>query len=138
MSQADVENLKAVLGDWNLEAWKRGEADLSLFDSEVTYEDANLPDHVDEKYLGHEGVARATERWIEPFEELTVELERIVGTGNRLVSIHFVRMKALHTGIEMEGSLAYVWTFQNGKVVHFQSFRDTREALEVAGLAEDA
>jgi hypothetical protein len=80
MSQENVENLRAY---W--ERWNRGEADLSLLDPEVVYEGSNLPDHIGEGYRGHEGVARATERWLEPFENLTAELERIVGSGDRLV-----------------------------------------------------
>src|SRR5438876_11256173 len=88
MSQENVENLRATVEAWNVETWSRGEGDMSLLDPEVTYEDRNLPDHVGETYRGHEGVARAAERWIEPFEWLTLELEEIVGAGDRLVSIH--------------------------------------------------
>jgi hypothetical protein len=79
MSQENVENLRAFLEEVSgpiapaLAAWKRGEA-LSLLDPEVTYEDTALPDHAGETYRGHEGVIRATERWAEPYEELTVEL----------------------------------------------------------------
>jgi ketosteroid isomerase-like protein len=142
MSQENVENLRAFLEAWNgevrafLDAWNRGEADLSLLDPEVTYEDTALPDHIGETYRGREGMARATERWAEPFERLTLELERIVGAGDRLVSIHQARMKARHTGIELKGPLAYFWTFRDGKVIHFKSFRDPEEALEAAGLEE--
>jgi hypothetical protein len=49
MSQENVENLRAVLEAWDMEAWKRGEADVSLLDPEVTYEDTILPDHVGER-----------------------------------------------------------------------------------------
>ena len=141
MSQENVENLRRFLEAWDpksdLETWKRGETiDLSLIDPEVAYEDTNLPDHVGETYHGYEGVVRATERWLEPFQSLTTELERIVGTGDRLVSIHRVQMKARHTGIEFEGSLAYVWTFRDGKVIHLKSFIDPHTALEAAGLQE--
>ena len=69
----------------SLEAWKRGEADVSLFDPEGAYEDTILPDQVGETYRGLEGVARATERWIEPYEELTVVLEKVVGEGDRIL-----------------------------------------------------
>ena len=65
--------------------------DLSLLDPELVYEDTILPDHVGESYRVHEGVARAMERWTEPYEELIAELERIVGSGDTLVSIHRVR-----------------------------------------------
>ena len=130
MSQENVENLRATLERLDLEAWRRAEGDFSLLDPAVIYEDANLPDHVGETYRGHDGVARATERWLEPFEELTIELEEILGTGDRLVSVHQVRAKALHTGIEFTGPVAYQWTFRDGKVVYFRSYRDREEALE--------
>ena len=109
---------------------------MSLLDPKVTYEDTILPDHVGEAYRGHEGVARATERWLEPYEGLTIELEKIVGAGDRLVSIHRVRGKARYTGIEGEGPVAYLWTFRGGKVIQFRSYRDPEEALEAAGLRQ--
>jgi ketosteroid isomerase-like protein len=140
MSTENAESLRTFLEVWNirgsLEAWSQGEADTSLFDPEVTYEDTTLPDHVGETYRGYAGVARATERWIEPYEELTIELERIVGEDDLFVSIHRTRAKARHTGIEFEGPVAYVWTFRDGKVIHFRSYRDPAEALEAAGLLE--
>ena len=134
MSQENVESLRALLEALDVEAWRRGE-DMSLLDPEVAYEDMTLPDHVGETYRGHEGVARATERWVEPYEGFTIELERIVGAGDRLVSIHRVRARARYTGIEAEGPVAYVWTFRGGKVIHFESFRDPEQALEAAGLS---
>lgn len=138
MSPENVESLRAFLETWDirasLEAWNRGEDDLTLFDAEVTYEDTTLPDHIGETYRGLEGVARATERWIEPYEALTIALEQIVGAGDRFVSIHRVRAKARHTGIEFEGPVAYLWTFRDGRVVHFRSYRDPQEALEAGGL----
>src|SRR3954447_8200072 len=113
MSQENVERLRKRLQEWDprseIEAWKRGEAvnDLSLIDPDVAFDSDLLPDHVGETYYGYEGVARATEQWLEPFESVRIELERIVGTGEQLVSIHRVQMKARHTGIEFESPLAY-------------------------------
>ena len=139
MAPQNVENLRAFLKTWEGEPWRLESTapqtpELSLLDPDVTYEDATLPDHVGETYRGREGVVRATERWVEPFEWLAVELQQIVGTGDRLVSIHRFRAKARHTGIELEGPVAYAWTFRDGKVVHFRSYRDPEEALEAAGL----
>jgi ketosteroid isomerase-like protein len=127
---ANAEKLRAF---W--EAWTPGgEMDMSILDPDVIYEDSNLPDHIGEAYRGHEGIARATGRWLESYESLTIELERIVGSGDRLVSIHRGRSKARYTGIEEEGPLAYLWTFRDGKVIHFRSYRKPAEALEAAGL----
>jgi ketosteroid isomerase-like protein len=131
MSQDNVEALREF---W--EKFNRGEGDFSLLDPDVVYEDSNLPDHADEAYRGHEGVARATARWFEPFESLTAELVRIVGSGDRLVSIHHVKATARHTGIEIEGPLAYSYEFRNGKIIYFRSFRDPDQALQAAGLSE--
>ena len=135
LSQEHVEKLRAVLSVWDLEAWRRGEFDASVLDPEVAYEDTTLPDHIGETYTGYDGVARATRRWSEVYETLSVDLERIVGSGDRLVSIHHVRAKARQSGIEDEGHVAYLWTFRDGKVVHFRSYRDPDEALEAAGLS---
>jgi ketosteroid isomerase-like protein len=142
MSQENVESLRAFLEPWGrepwtLEAWERGGViDMSLLDPEVVYEDENLPDHIGEAYRGHEGIIRAAKRWVEPNEWLLVELEQIVGHGDHLVSIHRTRSKARHSGIEFDAPLAYAWTFRDGKIVHFQSFREPDDALEAAGLSE--
>ena len=118
-----------------MEAWKRGEQ-MSLLDPEVAYEDTTLPDHVGETYRGHEGVSRATARWVEPYETFSIELERIVDAGDRLVSIHRVRGKARYTGIEADGPVAYLWTFRGGKVIRFESYREPNDALQAVGLSE--
>jgi ketosteroid isomerase-like protein len=142
MSEENVEKLRAFLEPWGreawtLEAWQRGEViDMSFLDPDVAYEDTVLPDHGDEVYRGHEGVNRAAERWIEGSEWLLVELEQIVEAGDRLVSIHRLRSRARHTGIEFDTPLAYVWTFRDGKVIHFKSFLDPDQAIEAAGLAD--
>jgi ketosteroid isomerase-like protein len=142
MSQENVTKLREFLEGWDpkaqLEAWERGERDefASLIASNIAYEDTILPDHVGEIYHGYEGVARATQRWLEPFESITVALERIVGSGERFVSIHQVKIKARHTGIEFEGPLAYLWTFRDAKVIHLKSYANPVEALEAAGLSE--
>ena len=136
MSQENVESLQTYFETWSWEAWLRGEFDTSLLARDVTYEDTTLPDHVGETYHGPEGVIRATERWVEPFEWLQIELERVLSAGDRLVSIHRVRARARHTGIELDGPVAYVWTFRDGKVIHFRSFRDPEEARKAVGIAE--
>jgi ketosteroid isomerase-like protein len=77
-SDANVESIRAF---W--EAWTPGEAlPMFIFDPEVAYEDSTLPDHIGETYRGHDGLARAAERWLDPYENLTIELERIVGSGD--------------------------------------------------------
>jgi ketosteroid isomerase-like protein len=138
----NIENLRRRLEQWDpkaeIEAFKQGRpvGDMSLIDPAVVFEDTDLPDHAGETYHGYAGIARATEQWVEAFESVDLELERIEGSGDRLVSIHRLRMKGRHTGIEFESGLAYVWTFREGRVVHIQGFLDPAEALEAAGLSD--
>src|SRR3954467_2405333 len=100
MSQENVENLRAWASAWEMTAGEgalvdraTGEPVLSHLDPEVTYEDMALPDHIGETYHGHEGVIRATERWVESYDKLQVDLERIVGSGACIVSIHRLRRR---------------------------------------------
>jgi hypothetical protein len=79
-------------------------------------------------------LAAAWTAYAEPFEELIYDLERIVGSRDRFVSIHRVRAKARHTGIVQQIQIAYVWTYRDGKCIHTQSFRGAEPALKAAGL----
>jgi ketosteroid isomerase-like protein len=142
MSQENRKRLRAFLEPWGREpwtpeAWEGGDViDMAFLDPEIVYEDENLPDHIGEAYRGHEGILRAARRWVEPNEWLLVELKQIIGEGDRLVSIHRVRNKASYSGIAFDAPLAYVWTFRDGKIIHFQSFREPEDALNAAGLSE--
>ena len=141
MSPENEQTLRAFLKAFEdvpafVDALKRGDADLAALDPDVVYEDTNLPDHIGETYRGPEGILRAAERWADASETLTLKLERIVGSGDRFVSVHIAHSKARHSGIEFDGPLAYAWTFRDGRIIHFQSYRDPEEALEAAGLEE--
>jgi ketosteroid isomerase-like protein len=111
-----------------------GRVDLSLFDPEVTDEDQQMPDHAGETYRGHEGVLRAMETWSEPFEEMTNELVSIVGSGDRLVSIHRFRARARYAGISFEEPSTCVWVFREGKIISITAFQRPDDAPAAAGL----
>ena len=129
MPQRNVERLRGfLLQDLRVEQ-DVAALDLSLMDPDVVFEDSVLPDHVGE-YRGHEGMLRAARTWLDAYEQFTIELGRIVGTGDRLVSVHRFRGTGRRSGIEQSFRFAYLWTFRNAKVVHFVSFRDPAEALE--------
>ena len=132
MSQENVERLRAACERWG----SGGEAELSLFDPDVVFEDNILPDDAGETYRGHEGVVRATRTWLEPYGQFRIDLEQIVGTGDRLVSIHRFRATGRQSGIEEGLRYAYLWTFRNTKVIHFVSYRNPAKALEAVGLRE--
>src|SRR5690242_20393106 len=73
-------------------AYSRASAPVNA--PEFAYEDDLLPDHIGETYRGLDGLRRAWAGFTEPYEEMAYDLEQIVGSGDRLVSIHRVRSKA--------------------------------------------
>jgi ketosteroid isomerase-like protein len=111
-------------------------AGAPVYAHEFTYEDDILPDHVGETYRGLDGLRRAWTGFTEPFEEMAYDLERIVGSGDRIVSMHRVRAKARHSGIVQDFRVGYVWTFRSGRLVHCRAFLDPDQALKAAGLEE--
>ena len=106
MSQENVERLRAFLATWG-----GREPDFSLLDPDVVFEDDILPDHAGETYRGYEGVVRSIRTWLAPYERFTSELEQMVGSGDRLISIHLFRSRARHTGISQEMRYAYLGPF---------------------------
>jgi ketosteroid isomerase-like protein len=146
MSQENVEKVRAFLATWDGEMLRPEshpfqrifsmEVTVALYAPDAVYEDAVLPDHVGESYRGLDGFVRAAEAWIEPLEWLLVELDQIIDADERVVSLHRARLKMRHTEIEFESPLAYIFTFQDGKVVHHRAFVDHAEALKAVGLEE--
>jgi ketosteroid isomerase-like protein len=67
---------------------------------------------------------------------MAYEFERIVGSADRLVSIHRVWGKARHNGIVQDFRVAYVWTFRSGRLSHCRAFGDPDQALKAAGLEQ--
>jgi ketosteroid isomerase-like protein len=144
MSQENVEKVRAWLATWDREILRPETRPFERINSmafgtrlcapDAVYEDGVLPDHAGEPYPGLDRFNRAGETWTEQFEWMEVEMERIIDADKHVVSLHDVRRKMLHTGIEFEEPLAYVSTFQGGKVVHIRACADHTEALKAVGL----
>ena len=116
-------------------AWAAySEALIELVAPDFVYEDKAMPDHAGETYRGMEGLRRALATYAEPFEAMVYDLERIVGSGDHVVSIHRVRAKTRETAISFDVQAAYIWSFRDRRIVHIQGFLDPNEALKAAGL----
>jgi ketosteroid isomerase-like protein len=146
MSEQNVAKLKAALATWDGEVLRPEdrpferifslEPVIAITASDGVYESAALPDQAGEAYRGVAAYVRAAETWVEPCEWMVVDLEKIVDTGDRIVSLHRVRMRMRQTGIEFEMPLAYVYTFRDGRVVHTRAFGSQSEALKAVGLED--
>ncbi len=64
------------------------------------------------------------------------EPERFVAGGDKVIVFVHVRARLKHETEWREGRVADVYTFRNGKAVHFRSFPDRKKALEWAGVTD--
>jgi ketosteroid isomerase-like protein len=85
---------------------------------------------------GIEAFAEAWREWLSPWEKLTLEAERVIDAGDRVVVLAIVRGRGKGSGIDMEWRMGYVWTMRNGKAVRVEAHKDQGAALEAAGLSE--
>jgi len=54
--------------------------------------------------------------------------------ADRIIVLIHVRVRLKHETEWREGRIADVYTFRNGKAIHFRTFADEQQALEWAGV----
>jgi ketosteroid isomerase-like protein len=139
MSEENVEMVRR-----GYEAWNRRDFDqlLELTDPEIEFRPvsvsgeafARLPG-VDAAYHGPEGVRRLWETFIEPWEQITIEVEELRDSGDYVVA--FVRFRAVaRDGLKVDLPSMHVLTFRRSRVIRLEAFADRAEALAAAGLSE--
>jgi ketosteroid isomerase-like protein len=137
MSQENLELVRRGYAAWNRQDFDQT---LDLLDPEIEWVMnpgfARLPG-VDAVYHGHEGVRRFWEIFIEPWEQISIEVEELRDSGDYVVA--FVRFRALaRDGLEVDGPFVHVFTARGSRAIRFEAFddRDRAAALEAAGLRE--
>jgi ketosteroid isomerase-like protein len=85
---------------------------------------------------GRDAVERVLSEFIEQFDEYDVDPERFYDAGDRVVVTVRRRARAARSGLRLEDHFAQIFTLRRGQVVQIQSFRDTEDALQAAGLRE--
>jgi ketosteroid isomerase-like protein len=89
-------------------------------------------------YRGVDGWFRLNEQMREVWAEWHVVADRIVGVGDRVVSIETVRGRGRASGLETEGRYGTIWTFAEGRVTRVEVGLDPDEALAALGLGPAA
>ena len=68
------------------------------------------------------------------FDGFRVDVQRIVGCGDTVLSEVRYRATVKSNGKPLDAQGAHVWDFRDGKVVRFQQYADTWHVAEVTGL----
>jgi ketosteroid isomerase-like protein len=72
----------------------------------------------------------------ETWAEGSCNPERFIFAGNRIIVLLRVRVKLKKTMEWIEGRLADVFTFRNGKILQMRSFAEKQQALDWAGVQD--
>ena len=67
------------------------------------------------------------------FKDLHLHVHRIVGCGDTVLVEGRYTAVAQGTGQHIDAQVAHVWDFENGKVVRWQQYTDTRQFAKIMG-----
>jgi uncharacterized protein len=110
---------------------------VESFDPDVEWHDApQLPGSG--VYRGPERIVAEIESFLEIWEEFRIELVEVIPAGDRLVAVAGFRVRGRGSKLPLEGTVAHVWTWRDGKVVQMQAFMSREEALEALRAEEAA
>jgi ketosteroid isomerase-like protein len=88
-------------------------------------------------YVGLEGIRQWASDMDEIWEEFHAEVREFIDAGDRVVVILRLHGKGKVSRVDVEQSVAGVWTVRNGQVVRIEiGYTDPRQALEAVGLSE--
>jgi ketosteroid isomerase-like protein len=110
----------------------------ALLDPDVVWEVTSGAAGIDllGTYRGIDEVRGFFARWEKAWAEWDWEHEEMRAVDDHVVARMHVQGRGRHSGIEIEGDVWQVWTFQNGKVARYRDFEHREEALKAAGLSE--
>jgi ketosteroid isomerase-like protein len=86
-------------------------------------------------YQGWEEVMRFYQDFLGTFQEIIVEPDRFIESGDLVVVPNSARMQG-RDGIETAARSAFVFEVRGGHLVRICLYQETGEALEAAGLQE--
>ena len=132
MSRENVEVIKAGLA-----AVTRGDIDAvqAAFHPDAEFR-SSLSSVDADAYRGPGLAAQWLDNVDEIFEEYRIELEDVIGEGDRLVAVVRNIGRGKGSGVPLEDRRYVAITFKDGRIWRGQTFAVKEEALEAVGLSE--
>jgi ketosteroid isomerase-like protein len=134
MSQENVEAVRQVNASWERAEWA---ASAELFDPEmeVVFSTTAFPDPG--TYRGGRTALDAWGRWLEAWEDFSIELEDVIEAGESIVvTLNRLRGRGKGSGVTVDAEVGCIFHCDRGRVMKMV-FSDRREALKAAGLSSE-
>jgi ketosteroid isomerase-like protein len=131
-------NVQLVSRGWKAVNAGGIEAVLPFFAEDVLiYPTSEWPDG--QVYRDHDGFRRLYHAWVDHFEDWTWEVQEIRDAGDQVVSLVEMRGRLRDAGTPICEAWGVIYSdFCDGRIGKARWFRSQRQALEAAGLADDA
>ena len=132
MSQENVEIVRRIY-----DAWANGDfrAGIAYLDQHVVLVvGSDFPEFG--VFVGAEGIRRYMRRFLEQWEELTIDAKELRTAGDTVIARIVQHGKGRASGIEGDNTYFQPFTFRGQKIVRIESIWDEDHALEAAGLQE--
>ncbi len=128
-----LQRLRAAFESWNRGDYERA---LEFMREDVVWTPGGLIPDVDPVYHGREGVARFWRDFVEPWDEISIELEEVLDERERLLLI-LARFRARgRAAIKVDASFFQLYLYDEaGLLSEFRGFVDEKEARQAARAA---
>ena len=126
------QNLEVIRSLYRAIDAKDIEAAAELADSDLEW----VPDPRvgEERVRGREEVIRFFEDRARMFGEIRTEIERLWGSGDKVLAFIRVSGSGQSSGAAFDIRIAHLWTLSGGRLVRGEGFGDREEALEAARI----
>ena len=112
------------------EARSRGDLSyLNYIDPDAVFDLSESRSIYSGVYRGHEQIRKQWEALQEAWAETELRPEEPLVVGDRIVVTVRISAQGRSSGVRLEGQGANVFTFREGKIVHFKLFQTKAEAL---------
>jgi|SRR5918996_2209119 ketosteroid isomerase-like protein len=120
------------------EAVKKNDPSIldELLDPEVVWEVRETAPDLMGTYHGIDEVRGWFAKWEQAWEAWDWNHPEMTAHENKVIARMHLWGRGRNSGIEIEDDIWQVWSFRNGKVIHYRDFANREEALAAAGLHE--
>ena len=126
----------------NVELVRRGidsvDAFWAMLDEYVVWDLRNWPatPGIDSVMVGRDAVIQASRRYWGAWDDYRMDIEEVLDAGQSVMVMLREQGRGKSSGVPVTQQHPQLWTFRDGLIIRWESFRTRGQALEAAGLGE--